>query len=85
MYIPKYDQGFKPAIIALREFEKKVEESGNYNELVICLERTNKNNYIYKMNIFKDNTGHDEENFDFVERIVKYLLWIVGGYKIYLE
>ena len=84
MYIPKYDQGFKPAIIALREFEKKVEESGNYNELVICLERTNKNNYIYKMNIFKDNTGHDEENFDFVERIVKSLLWIVGGYKIYL-
>ena len=26
MYIPKYDQGFKPAIIALREFNKKVEE-----------------------------------------------------------
>lgn len=84
MYIPKYDQGFKPAIIALREFEKEVEESANYNELVICLERTNKNNYIYKMNIFKDNTGHDEENFDFVERIVKSLLWIVGGYKIYI-
>ena len=84
MYIPKYDQGFKPAIIALREFEKKVNESGNFNELVICLERTNQNNYIYKMNIFKDGTGHDEENFDFVERIVKSLLWIVGGYKIYL-
>ena len=84
MYIPKYDQGFKPAIIALREFDKKVEESGNSCELVICLERTNGNNYIYKMNIFKDGTGHDEENFDFVERIVKSLLWIVGGYKIYL-
>ena len=84
MYIPKYDQGFKPAIIALREFEKKVNESGNSCELVICLERTNQNNYIYKMNIYKDGTGHDEENFDFVERIVKSLLWIVGGYKIYL-
>ena len=54
MYIPKYDQGFKPAIIALREFNKKVEESNNYNELVICLERTNENNYIYKMNVYKD-------------------------------
>ena len=84
MYIPKYDQGFKPAIIALREFEKKVNESGNSCELVICLERTNQNNYIYKMNIYKDGTGHDEENFDFVERIVKSLLWIVGGYKIYV-
>ena len=84
MYIPKYDQGFKPAIIALREFEKKVKESNEVTELVICLERTKAYNYIYKMNIFKDGTGHDEENFDFVERIVKSLLWIVGGYKIYI-
>lgn len=84
MYIPKYDKGFKPAIIALKEFNEKVEKSGEACKLVICLERTNANNYIYEMNIFKDNTGHDEENFDFVERIVKSLLWIVGGYKIYV-
>ena len=84
MYIPKYDQGFKPAIIALREFEKKVKESNEVTELVICLERTKAYNYVYKMNVFKDGTGHDEENFDFVERIVKSLLWIVGGYKIYI-
>ena len=84
MYTPKYDKGFKPAIVELRNFNKKVEESNNFNELVICLERTNQNNYIYKMNIFKDGTGHDEENFEFVERIVKSILWIVGGYKIYI-
>ena len=32
--------------------------------------------------VFKDGTGHDEENHDFVERIVKTLLWARGGYKI---
>ena len=84
MYIPKYDKGFKPAIIALREFEEKVKNSDVQTELTICLERTKGYNYIYKMNIFQDETGHDEENFDFVERIVKTLLWIVGGYKIYI-
>lgn len=84
MYIPKYDQGFKPAIIALREFEKKVGANGETTKLVICLERTKGYNYIYEMQIFPDGTGHDEENFEFVERIVKSLLWIVGGYKIYI-
>ena len=30
MYIPKYDKGFKPAIIALREFEEKVKTVAIY-------------------------------------------------------
>ena len=34
------------------------------------------------IDVFKDGTGHDEENHAFVERIVKTLLWVRGGYKI---
>ena len=86
MYIPKYDKGFKPAIVELRNYEAKVNAVADEekSELVICLERTKGYNYIYKMDIFKDGTGHDEENFEFVERIVKTILWIAGGYKIYV-
>ena len=78
MYIPKYDKGFKPAIIALKEFNEKVEKSGEACKLVICLERTNANNYIYEMNIFKDNTGHDEENFDLEDVSVRRILMAAG-------
>ncbi len=84
MYVPVYDKGFKPAIIELNKFNELVEASGVATELSICLERTRGYNYIYKMNIFKDGSGHDDENFEFVERIVKTILWMVGGYKIYI-
>ena len=83
-YVPTLDKNFAPMILKLREFSKKVSECAEKEELVICLERHQGYNYIYKLDIFKDGTGHDEENYDIVERIVKSLLWIVGGYKVYI-
>ena len=83
-YIPKYDAGFKPAIIELKNYMEKVSNAQEKSKLTICLERTKGYNYIYKIDIFKDGTGHDEENYDVIERIVKTLLWIAGGYIIYV-
>ncbi len=83
-YVPKYDAGFKPAIIELQNFIEKVKESSEKNKLVVCLERTKGYNYIYEIDIFKDGTGHDDENYEVVERIIKTLLWLAGGYKIYI-
>lgn len=82
-YIPKFDANFKPAILEMQKFEKKLKEN-EANEIIICLERSKGYNYLYKMNIYKDGCGHDEENYDYVERIVKALLWMAGGYKIYI-
>lgn len=82
-YIPKFDAKFKPAILEMQKFEKKLKEN-EANEIIICLERSKGYNYLYKMNIYKDGCGHDEENYDYVERIVKALLWMAGGYKIYI-
>ncbi len=83
-YIPKYDPNFKPAIIELQNFIDKVAASNEKATLTICLERTKGYNYIYKIDIFKDGTGHDEENYEVVERLVKTILWIAGGYIIYV-
>ena len=82
-YIPKFDAKFKPAILEMQKFEKKLKEN-EANEIIICLERSKGYNYLYKMNIYKDGCGHDEENYEYVERIVKALLWMAGGYKIYI-
>jgi predicted NBD/HSP70 family sugar kinase len=59
---------------------EKTKEDGQ--DIVIAVERNKGYTYTYKTRIFKDNTGHDEENFRFVERIVKSILWVAGGYKI---
>lgn len=83
-YIPSLDKNFSPLILKIREFNELVKKSNETNKLTICLERNQGYNYFYNIDIFKDGTGHDEENYDLVERIVKSLLWIVGGYKIYV-
>lgn len=83
-FIPSLDKNFKPAVLEVTSFLKKVEESGMANEVTICLERTRGYNYTYKIKAFKDNTGHDEENFEIVERIIKSLLWMVGGFRVYI-
>lgn len=84
-YIPSLDKNFSPLILKIREFNELVKKSNETCNLTICLERNQGYNYFYNIDIFKDGTGHDEENYDLVERIVKSLLWIVGGYKIYVS
>ena len=83
-YKPQYDPDFKPAFLELQKFYHDVSQSPDKTELIICLERTKGYNYHYKTLIYKDGTGHDEENYYAVERICKILLWVVGGYKFYI-
>lgn len=89
-YIPSLDKNFEPLILKLRAFEEKVqkakeEDPSSYNPFEICLERHCSYNYIRTIEIFKDGTGHDEENYDIVERIIKSMLWVVGGFKFYFK
>jgi len=84
-YIPKYDPDFKPAIIEIKKFNEEVSKSPDKTDLIICLERTKGYNYHYKTLIYKDGSGHDEENYFIIERICKALLWTVGGYKFYIS
>ena len=75
------DPGFMPMAVVYRDFEAAVKAEGG-EKLTIGLERNNGLTSVFTIEVFKDGTGHDEENHDFVERIVKTLLWTRGGYKI---
>ena len=75
------DPGFMPMSIVYRDFEAAVKSVGGQT-LTIGLERNDALTSVYTVEIFKDGTGHDEENYEFVERIVKTLLWTRGGYKL---
>ena len=76
----KLDPQFQPLALICREMREATKEDGQ--DLVIAIERNKGYVTTYKTRIFKDGTGHDEENFRFVERIAKALLWVAGGYKI---
>ena len=84
-YIPKYDPDFRPVILELQKFNQEVSKTQDKQEIIICLERTKGYNYHYKTYIFKEGTGHDDENYFIIERICKILLWVVGGYKFYIS
>ena len=75
------DPGFMPMSVVYRDFEAAVEAEGG-EKLTIGLERNDGLTSVFTVSVFKDGTGHDDENHDFVERIVKSLLWMRGGYKI---
>ncbi len=81
-YTMNYDKGYQPIRVALDAFRADVAKTA-HKRLKICVERNKGYNYIYEIDIFADDTKK-ERNLDIAERIVKSLLWVVGGYKVYL-
>ena len=75
------DPGFMPMSIVYRDFKAAVAAEGG-QPLTIGLERNDGLTSVFTLDVFKDGTGHDDENHDFVERIIKTLLWVRGGYKV---
>lgn len=75
------DEKFKPMALVYRDFVARAEKEGA-EPVVIGIVRNQGFVSAFETKIFKEGTGHDEENFKFIERVVKSLLWIKGGYKI---
>ena len=76
----KLDPQFTPLALVCREMREATGSDGQ--DIVIGIERNKGYTTTYRTRIFKDGCGHDEENFKFVERITKSLLWVAGGYKV---
>ncbi|MBO5332876.1 MAG: ROK family protein [Clostridia bacterium] len=78
----KLDPKFEPLSVVVREMREATKENGQ--DVIVAIERNKGQISTYKTRIYPDGTGHDEDNFRFIERIVKSLLWIAGGYKVFI-
>ena len=76
----KLDPSFEPLSVVCRDMREATKDDGQ--DIIIAVERNRGYTTTYKTRIFRDGIGKDEENFRFIERIVKSILWIAGGYKI---
>ena len=76
----KLDPQFAPLSVVCRDMREATKDDGQ--DLVIAIQRNKGYTVTYKTRVYKDGTGHDEENFNFVERMTKALLWVAGGYKV---
>lgn len=79
---PVLDPGFTPANLWNRKFAEMVKADDRGEELIIALERGNGNISTYRTNIFPHQGEFVDLNIKYVERLVKNLLWIKGGWKV---
>lgn len=75
------DPQFQPMVKVVSDYKAAVAKAGGV-PLVIAVERNKGYVSTYKLDVYKDGEGHDEESYGVVERIVKTLLWVYGGFKI---
>lgn len=79
----KLDPDFSPLIINNSEFEKRVRNSEDAVEIKIAIERSNNMLYSTSCYVFHSKYKQMEENFLYIERLIKTILWLKGGFRIY--
>ena len=79
---PSLDPVFRPVSTGNREYRKTVAAAKTKVPLTIALERNNGHVSVFKTEILPANSGQDKTTRLYVERLVKFLLWQIGGWKI---
>lgn len=76
------DKTFAPAVLYFKQYEKEVLNSKDYEKITVVIERMDGLSEKYDTVIFNQNEGRLEENLFYLEKLVKTLLWVYGGFKI---
>ncbi|MBN1933901.1 MAG: ROK family protein [Anaerolineae bacterium] len=83
-FVPPLDEGFRPAVLANRAFQAQVEAAGGGIPLILALERPGGAISRFETCVLPLDHPEAKANFEYVERIFKFLLWQRGGYKVYV-
>jgi len=81
---PPLDKDFRPAVLANRNFLEEVAASRVGIPLLVGLERSDGYISHFTTQVFPEEHAFAKSNLKYVERVVKFLLWQKGGWKIYL-
>ncbi|MDD5697571.1 MAG: hypothetical protein PHH77_03045 [Victivallaceae bacterium] len=81
-FVPELDPGFIPSVLWNREYCRQVAASGRAVKIIIALTRSAGTVSTFETAIFPHEGGFRAINVKYVERLIKSLLWVKGGYKI---
>lgn len=81
-FCPVLDPGFVPAALWNKAFRRLVRESGNPQPLSVALERKDGSVSVFSTEVLPHEGPQAALNERYVERILKFLLWQKGGYKV---
>jgi len=79
---PPLDENFRPAILANQNFQREVKSVGV--RLVLGLERSGGEFARFETKVYPEGHLNFEANYQYIERIVKFLLWQRGGHTLYV-
>ncbi len=82
--VPPLDPAFRPAVLANRAFLAAVKAFGNPQPLRLALEQADGSVFHHATEIFAEGRPGAAGNFTCIERLVKFLLWSRGGWRIHL-
>ena len=80
--VPPLDPEFRPASLANQAFRQEL--AGLGVPLVIGLERNNGEISRFETQVFPEGHPRAQANLFYIERLVKFLLWQRGGFKVYI-
>ncbi|MFO7741627.1 MAG: ROK family protein [Anaerolineae bacterium] len=81
---PPLDEAFRPAVLANRAFQRAVWESGAGEPLTLGLERPDGSISRFETTVFSEDHPRSNENLRVAERLLKFLLWQRGGWRVYV-
>lgn len=79
---PPLDADFRPAVLVNHAFQKQMKGIGT--PLVIGIERDAGKLSRFETLVFPEDHPLSDSNLPYVERLVKFLLWQRGGYRLFI-
>ena len=83
-FAPPLDADFRPAVLANQAYREEVSSSNVGVPLVLSLERHDGYVSRYETRVFPEDHDRAGANFEYAERIFKFLIWQKGGCKAYV-
>ena len=83
--VPTLDPGFRPAALAVRAYEALVDATPGAVPVRLALEQADGTAFRFDIRVLPEGHPQASANFTFLERLVKFLLWSRGGWRIYVD
>ncbi|MCX8157657.1 MAG: ROK family protein [Verrucomicrobiae bacterium] len=81
---PALDPDFRPAVLAHQAFARAVDEAGGGEPVILALEQADGSLYHHRTALLPAAHPLASANAFFLERLVKFLLWSRGGFRVYV-
>ena len=83
-FLPPLDPNFRPAVLANHSFLESVKKSNRAVPLVLGLERAEGAFSRFETVVYDETHSDSELNLFYIERLLKFLLWQRGGWRIFV-